>query len=127
LISDWERRIKGVSLCTSFTLFFIAYFSLFIGHCKVAFSSQCAILVSVNKGSSVESLRRALNSLGFGEFWEELFHPGSPLALLTAQSLRLTQPVLSAFTTDSGLAALMAMADRLDGPDTTAEVESNDD
>lgn len=79
----------------------------------------------------MESLRKELNSLGFGELWAELFRPGSPLAFLTAQSLRLAQPVLGAFTTDSGLAALTAMADRLEGPDTTSgtapKAESNDD
>jgi hypothetical protein len=85
----------------------------------------------VNKESSVESLRKGLNSLGFGELWDELFRPGSPLAFLTAQSLRLAHPVLGAFTTDSGLAALTAMADRLEGPDTATDtiptIESNDD
>lgn len=79
----------------------------------------------------MESLRKGLNSLGFGELWDELFRPGSPLAFLTAQSLRLAHPVLGAFTTDSGLAALTAMADRLEGPDPTVDdtsnIESNDD
>jgi hypothetical protein len=80
----------------------------------------------LNKESSV-NLRKRLNSLGFGEFWDEIFRPGSPLAFLTAQGLRIAQPVLGAFTTRSGLADLTALADQLEGPEPTVELESDHD
>jgi hypothetical protein len=81
----------------------------------------------VNKESSVESLRKGLNSLGFGELWEELFRPGSPLAFLTAQGLRVAQPVLTAFTTQPGMTKLEALAERLEGPEPVTPIESDHD
>lgn len=70
----------------------------------------------MNKTSNFAEWRERLNTLGFGELWSELFHPGSPLAFLAAQGLRVAQPVLGAFTDDSGAAALSALADRLECP-----------
>ena len=64
--------------------------------------------------STLESVHEQINALGFGEMWSELFRPGSPLAFLTAQGLRVAQPVIGAFTDDSGLAALATLADRLE-------------
>ncbi len=82
----------------------------------IAFSYPCAILPGVNKKSIFESIREPLNRLGFGELWAELFCPGSPLAFLTAQGLRVAQPTLGAFTGEAGLAAIGALADRLEAP-----------
>jgi hypothetical protein len=82
---------------------------------------------TVNKESSVESLRKGLNSLGFGELWEELFRPGSPLAFLTAQGLRVAQPVLTAFTTQLGITELDSLAERLEGPEPAPHIESDHD
>ena len=91
---------------------------------EVAFSYRCAILLIVNKESIFGAPRRWLAGLGLGDLWDELLRPGSPLAFLTAQGLRVAQPVLGAFTDAAGLAALAAWADQLEGPDTHTEGES---
>jgi len=71
----------------------------------------------VNKKSNSETVQERLRALGLDELWAELFRPGSPLAFLTAQGLRVAQPMLGAFTDTSGLAALSAWADRLEAPE----------
>lgn len=58
-------------------------------------------------------------SLGVGELWRELSRPGSPAAFLAAQSLRIAQPALTAFTDEAGATAIASLADRLEGPDET--------
>ncbi|MBM4422100.1 MAG: hypothetical protein FJ030_01750 [Chloroflexi bacterium] len=72
----------------------------------------------MNKTSIFAEWRGRLNALGFGDFFAELFRPGSPLAFLTAQGLRVAQPTLGAFADDSGLAAIAALADRLERAET---------
>ena len=59
--------------------------------------------------------REQLAAMGLGELWAELFRPGSPLAFLSAQGLRVAQPALGAFVDEAALAALIALADRLEG------------
>ncbi|MEK7312430.1 MAG: hypothetical protein AAB382_10685 [Chloroflexota bacterium] len=73
----------------------------------------------MNKTSNFAEWRKRLNALGFGEMWDELFLPGSPLAFLTAQGLRVAQPLLGAFTDDTELDAITALADRLEAPENT--------
>jgi hypothetical protein len=77
--------------------------------------------------SSLKSAQTHLDSLGFGDFWRELFRPGSPLAFLTAQGLRVAQPVLGAFADPSGMRALEALADRLEhsSPAAAPDVETD--
>lgn len=72
----------------------------------------------MNKTSIFAEWSERLSALGFGEFFAELFRPGSPLAFLTAQGLRVAHPVIGAFADDSGLAAIAALADRLEAPET---------
>lgn len=74
--------------------------------------------------SNLKSAQERLDSLGFGGFWRELFRPGSPLAFLTAQGLRVAQPVVGAFTDRSGLSALDALADRLEAPPSESDEET---
>jgi len=83
----------------------------------------------VNKRASLESGQKLLNETGFGAFWAELFRPGSPLAFLTAQGLRVAGPVLGAFTTQDGLTQLEALATRLEAPNVPgapSNIEAND-
>ncbi len=68
----------------------------------------------MNKKASLETGQNLLHETGFGEFWAELFQPGSPLAFLTAQALRVAEPVLGAFTTPTALANLEQLAGRLE-------------
>ncbi len=77
--------------------------------------------------SSQKSAQERLDSLGFGDFWRELFRPGSPLAFLTAQGLRVAQPVLGAFTDQAGLGALNALADQLEAPASDSDTQSASD
>jgi hypothetical protein len=70
----------------------------------------------VNKKTSFEAGQELLQSTGFGALWAEVFHPGSPLAFLTAQGLRVAAPVLGAFATAAGLSALESLAARLEAP-----------
>jgi hypothetical protein len=77
--------------------------------------------------SGLKSAQAHLDSLGFGDFWRELFRPGSPLAFLTAQGLRVAHPMLGAFTDPSGLSALEALADRLEAPASEPDSETESD
>lgn len=76
---------------------------------------------------NLKSAQERLDSLGFGEFWRELFRPGSPLAFLTAQGLRVAQPMLGAFTDEAGLSALDVLADRLEAPASESDIETASD
>ncbi len=79
----------------------------------------------MNKKASLETGQKLLEETGFGPFLAELFRPGSPLAFLTAQGLRVAQPVLGAFTTPAGLNSLEAWATHLEAAPfgDTAETE----
>jgi hypothetical protein len=76
----------------------------------------------VNKKSGVRAGQQLFAELGLDELWAEIFQPGSPLAFLTAQSLRVAQPVLSVFMTPVGSASLHSLANRLEAaPDSTED------
>jgi hypothetical protein len=70
----------------------------------------------VNKKIGLESGQNLLPETGFESLWAEVFQPGSPLAFLTAQGLRVAAPVLGVFTTATGMSALESLADRLEKP-----------
>ena len=65
-----------------------------------------------------------MGELGLDQLWAEIFQPGSPLAFLTAQGLRVAQPMLSAFTSSAGLSAVETLAQRLESPPTLDETDS---
>jgi hypothetical protein len=69
----------------------------------------------MNEFSAFKRVRDHLNTLGLGEMVDELLRPGSPLAFLAAQALRVAQPTVGAFTATTTLAALTRLADELEG------------
>jgi|GEM_PF-1221162 hypothetical protein len=64
---------------------------------------------------SVNRWRDHLNALGIGDLVDELFRPGSPLAIIAAQLLHVARPSLGAFADDSSLASLARFTDYLQG------------
>lgn len=69
----------------------------------------------MNEFSAWNRWRDHLNALGVGEMIEELFRPGSPLAMIAAQLLYVARPSLGAFADDSSLASLTRLTDYLQG------------
>ncbi len=69
----------------------------------------------MNEFSVWSRWRDHLNTLGLGELVDELIRPGSPLAFIAAQALRVAQPSLSAFADEASLTSLAKLADHLEG------------
>ena len=68
---------------------------------------------------SVNRWRDHLNALGVGDLVDEMFRPGSPLAIIAAQLLYVARPSLGAFADDSSLASLARLTDYLQGDENT--------
>jgi hypothetical protein len=68
---------------------------------------------------SVNRWRDQLNALGVGDLVDELFRPGSPMAILAAQLLYVARPSLGAFADDSSLTSLARLTDYLQGDENT--------
>ena len=73
----------------------------------------------MNEFSSWNRWRDHLNALGVGEIVDELFRPGSPLAIIAAQLLYVARPSLSAFADDPSLASLTRFTNYLESEDLT--------
>ena len=69
----------------------------------------------MNEFSVWSRFRDHLNTLGLGEVVDELLRPGSPLAFIAAQAMRVAQPTLGAVADDSALASFARFADQLEG------------
>lgn len=69
----------------------------------------------MNEFSAWNRWRDHLNALGVGEIVDEMFRPGSPLALIAAQLLYVARPSLSAFADDSSITSLMKITEQLEG------------
>ncbi|MBI5291945.1 MAG: hypothetical protein HY872_08730 [Chloroflexi bacterium] len=68
--------------------------------------------------------RERWNALGLSELADELLRPGSPLAFLAAQGLRVAQPLLSSFADPAAPGSLAALADRLENSASPSSTET---
>ena len=61
---------------------------------------------------------RRLSELGLEGLLDELFEPGSPLALLSSQALLVAEPLLSTFTDTQ---SILSISTRLEGRESSDE------
>lgn len=86
-----------------------------------ALPSRALVLYSnaMSRKNAYDSFQQRLQALPVSDLWIEVLQPGSPLAFLAAQGLRVAQPLLNVFT---DTVALESVADRLEqSPDNSPD------
>jgi len=68
---------------------------------------------------------RRLSKLGLEGLLDELFEPGSPLALLSSQALLVAEPLLSTFTDTQSILSISTRLEGLESSDESSLQEIN--
>ena len=70
-------------------------------------------------------LMRRFSELGLESLLNELFEPGSPLALLSSQALLVAEPLLSTFTDTQSILSISSRLEGLESADESSLKEVN--